>query len=123
MLEGAFEHRRDRIVRVVLLLLRRIDAAAVHADAHRTVIVAGDLGQIPHLVLPRLLALVVIQVARVVADLVDVRRDQLRQPVVLLQIDRQVRLGLLADFGQGLGVLLAVDGDPHDVGARLVQQR
>ena len=82
-----------------------------------------DVGQIPHLVLPRLLALVVIEMAGVVADLVDMRRDQLGQAVVLLQIDRQVRRRLPANLGQGLGVLLAIDGDPHDVGPGVVQQR
>jgi hypothetical protein len=62
--------------RVVLLALGRIDAAAVHADAHRAVVLAGDAGQVAHLVLPRLFALVVVEVAGVVADLVDVRRDR-----------------------------------------------
>ena len=61
--------------------------------------------------------------AGVVADLVDVRSDELGQAVVLLQIDRQVGLGLLADFGQGLGVLRAIDGDADDIGPGIVQQR
>ena len=42
---------------------------------------------------------VVIEVPGVVADLVDVRRDRLGQPVVLLQIDREIGLRLPADFG------------------------
>ena len=53
--------------------------------------------------------------ARVVAQLVDVRGDQLGQPIVLLQVDRQVGFGLAADFGERLGVLAAVDGDANDV--------
>ena len=41
--------------------------------------------------------------AGVVAELVDVRRDALGQPVVLLQIDDEVGLRLPADFGDGVG--------------------
>ena len=105
MFRRAVEHRRDRIVLRHTLPSVRIDAAAVHADADRAVVVAGDLDQIPHLLLPRLGSLVVIKMARVVADLVDVRRDDFGQPVVLLQIDRQVAFGLLANLGERLGVL------------------
>ena len=97
--------------------MRRIDRAAIHAHAHRTVVLAGHVGQEPDLVLPRLAALVMIQMARVVADLVDVRGDVAGQAIVLLQVDRQIGLGLAADFGQRRGVLAAVDGDPHHVGA------
>jgi hypothetical protein len=122
VLPGAFEHRRDRVVLVELLFLGRIDAAAIDADAEGTVVVPRDGGDVSHLVLPRAGRLVVIEVARVVADLIDVRGDQLGQAVVFLQIDRQVRLRLLANFGQGLGVLLAIDSNADDIGSGLVQQ-
>ena len=49
------------------------------------------------------------------------RRDPLGQAVVLLQIDRQIGRRLPANFGQRLGVLLAIDGDPHDVGPGVVE--
>ena len=51
---------------------------------------AGDVDQKPDLVLPRLFALVMIQMARVVAELVDVRGDGFGQAIVLLQVDRQI---------------------------------
>ena len=82
---------------------------------------AATLGEVADLLLPGLLALVVIQMPRVVADLVDVRRDEFRQAVVLLQVDRQIGRRLPANLGQRLGVLLAVDGNPHDVGPGRVQ--
>ena len=40
----------------------------------------------------------------------------MRQAIVLLQVDRQVGVRPLADFGQGLGIFVVVDRDPHDVG-------
>ena len=56
-----------------------------------------------------------IEVAGVVADLVDVRGDRSRQPVVLLEIDDQVRARLAPDLGQRGDVLGAVDGHPDEV--------
>ena len=41
--------------------------------------------------------------------------DLLHEPIVLLQVDRQIRLGLLADFGQCFGVFLAIYGDADDI--------
>ena len=67
--------------------------------------------------LPGLFALVVIEVAGVVAELVDVRRESLGEPVVLLQVDDEVGFGLPADFGDGVGFGGAIDGDADDVGA------
>ena len=60
--------------------------------------------------------------AGVIADLVDVRRQLARQAIILLQIDGQICLRLLANFSQRLGVLLAIDGNPDNVCRRLVQQ-
>ena len=68
-----------------------------------------------------LLALVVVQVARVVAELRDVRGDQRREPVVLLQVHDQRHAAALLDLGQRLGVGLAVDRDTHERRARLRQ--
>ena len=106
-----------RVFRIVLGLRGRIDAAAVDADADRAVVIAGDADQVPHFFLPRLFALVVIEVARVVAELVDVRGDTFGKAVVLLQIDDEVGLGLPADFGDGIGFGIVVDGDANHVGA------
>ena len=52
------------------------------------VIGGGRIGQKADLVLPRLLALVMIKMARVVANLVDVRGHVAGQAIVFLQIDR-----------------------------------
>jgi hypothetical protein len=116
MVEGAVEHRREAVRRIVLRLLGRIDAAAVDADADGAVVVASDGDQIADFLLPGLLALVVVEVARVVAELVDVRREPLGEPVVFLQINDQVCLGLLANLGDSVGFGTVVDGDADDVG-------
>ena len=116
MLQRAGQHRAERIVGRESPFRRRIDAAAIHAHADGAVVLGGHVGQIAHLVLPRLFALVVIEMARVVADLVDVRRDHFRQPIVFLQIDREIGRRLLAHGGQRFGVAAAIDGDAHDVG-------
>ena len=42
------------------------------------------------------------------------RGDVEGEPVVFLEIDREVGLRAGPDGGQGCGVLFAVDGDPHD---------
>ena len=54
----------------------------------------------------------VVEVARVVADLVDERRDVRDQPVALLQVDGQVRTGgarAVAHLGKGAHVGLGVE--------------
>ena len=61
--------------------------------------------------------LVVVQVAGVVANLVDVGCDLRAESVVLLQIDRKWGGGLLADSGERLDVFARVDGDADEVGA------
>src|SRR5207244_2386963 len=48
--------------------------------------------------------------------------DQLGQAVVLLQIDRKIGFRLLADFGQRLGVLFTIDGNPDYISARFIEQ-
>ena len=67
----AFEHWPEPIVGRELRPGRRIDRSAIDAHPHGDVMLDGQLDQEAHLVLPRALRLVVIQVARVVADLVD----------------------------------------------------
>jgi hypothetical protein len=59
----------------------------------------------------------VVEVARVVAHLVDVRRHLRHQPVVLLEIDDEVRRRALADFRESFGVLHVVAGDADEAGA------
>jgi len=59
--------------------------------------------------------------ARVVAQFVDMRGDDFSEAVIFLQINREIGLGLLPNFGQSGGVLVAVDCDANDVGAGSVQ--
>ncbi len=68
---------------------------------------AGDVRKKLHLVADRLVAFVVVEVAGVVADLVDARRDDLGEAVVLLKIDREVRGGLSPNVGERRRVLLS----------------
>ena len=60
-----------------------------------------------------------VQMARVVADLVHVGRHGGGQPVVLLEVHHQVRAGLAPDLGQGFHVLGAVHGHADEVAAGL----
>jgi hypothetical protein len=53
--------------------------------------------------------------SRVVADLVDVRSNDFREAVVLLQVDRQISSDLTANFHQSFSILAAVDRNPHHV--------
>ncbi len=83
---------------------------------------AGHVGQEADLVLPGAFRLVVIEMARVVANFIDQRGHVGRQPVVFLQIDREVRVGAAAaDFSQCLAIAPRVGGDPHHARPRLDQ--
>ena len=64
----------------------------------------------------------VVQVAGVVAEFVDMRSHDLRHPIVLLQIHRQVGFGLVANFGQSGSFFFVVDGDANDIGTGIVHQ-
>jgi len=97
------------------------DRAAVHPDADRDVGVLGDRHQPRDLVGHRLVALDVMQMAGVVANLVDMRGDGGGQSVVLLQIDHQRRRGLPPDFLHRGDFPFVVDGDPYDPGAGAAQ--
>ena len=121
VLQGAVDHGVDAIFLGIFLPLGRIDRAAVHAHADGTVVLAGHVDEELHLVLPRLGPLVMVQVARVVADLVDRRRDVGSQAIVLLEIAGEIGLGPLADLDQGLGVGLGIDRHANDVGPGLDQ--
>ena len=57
----------------------------------------------------------------VVANLVYKRCDDFRQPVILLQVNGQIRIGLSTDFSESCGILRAVDGHANDVCPRLEQ--
>ena len=59
-----------------------------------------------------------VQMAGIIADLIDIGSHQRRQTVILLQIHR--KYGLTEDF-QGLNILLAVDGNPNDIRPGLFQ--
>ena len=74
----------------------------------------GHVGDEPHLVLPGLRWLVVVEMAGVVSQFVDMRGHVDGEPVVFLQVDGEVGLRAGPDGGQGCGVGLAIDGDPHD---------
>ena len=70
------------------------------------------------LVADRLLLLVVVEVARVVADLVHVRRDERDQAVVLLEVHDEVRFGdALTHDGEGGDILRVVDSDAYETPA------
>ena len=104
VLEGARQHWPDRIVLGELLLLGGIDAAAVHAHSHGTVVLRGHVGDESYLVLPGLRRLVVVEMAGVVSQLVDMRGHVDGEPVVFLEVDGEVGLRTGPDGGQGCGV-------------------
>ena len=88
----------------LLLWLCRIDGAAIHADAQGTIVLHGHVDEKTNLVLPRSVPLVMAQMARIVANLVDPGGDLGRQSVVLLEIDGEIGRGAAADFGQGFAI-------------------
>jgi hypothetical protein len=127
VLEGALHHGRDAVElggigAAELLLQLGVDRAAVHPDPESEVVLRGHFGDEGDFVAGRLLFLVVVEVARVVTDLVDVRRDLRGEPIVLLEVDDKVRLGDASpDLRQRLDVLHAVDGDPDEAGPCFVE--
>ena len=78
MFGGRFDHRRDRIILRIAIELRRIDRSAIDSDAHRAAMFARDLHQVLHLFANRFVALDVMQVARVVPQLLHEWRDLFR---------------------------------------------
>ena len=121
MVRGRLDDRR-KLIAGVLVEERRRDRSAVDADSNRDIVVAGDVDEPLYLILDGLRLLDMVQMARVVANLIDMRRDLVRDLVVLLQIDRQHdALGLLADCFDRRDFLLAVDRDAHDSRARVRQ--
>ncbi len=121
MLPSTFQHRRDGIGRVVLFFLGRIDTAAIHTDADGTIILRRHIDDQLHFVLPRLFSLVMIQMPRVVAHFIDMRRYFGDKPIIFLQIDRQICRSLPPNFSQRFGIFAAVDGNAHHIGAGSLQ--
>ena len=119
---GGAGHDRRNVVARVALEHPRVDRAAVDAHPDRAVVVRGGLGDKGDLVGDALLLLVVVQVAGVVADLVHMRRDLDAEAVVLLQVDGERRAGLRPHLGQRRHILARVDGDPHQIRPRRLQQ-
>jgi hypothetical protein len=60
----------------------------------------------------------VIEVSRVVPELVDMGRHRRGQAIVLLEIDDEIGLCLLPDLGKGGHVFRRVDRDADQVAAR-----
>ena len=103
------------------LFHRWVNAAAIHPDPHCHVTCSGDSDQIRDFLLPRFVALMVIKVARVVTDLVDMRCDQLGEPIVFLQIDGEIGGRLPSNLRQGRRIGFAVHRNSHDVGPGLLK--
>ena len=123
MLHGRLDHGRDVVVFRVTIELFRVHRTGVHADAHGAPMLPRDIDQIADLFPNRLLPLQMVEVARVVPELLHERGDLLGETVVLLQVDHQVGLrpgG--ADLGKGDHVLRVVDGDADDVCSCLFQK-
>src|SRR5688500_2019415 len=116
MLQSAFHHWCDGIGRSIFLALRRIDAAAIDANSDCTVLFSRGIENEPYLVLPWLVTLVMIEVAGIVADFVDMRGHLRDEAVILLQIDGKISGSLLANLGERLGVLSAIDCNSDHVG-------
>ena len=108
-------------MRIELVLDRRIDRPAVDADSNRAVVGRCGLDNELDFILPSLGLLMVIKMPWVVPNLVDMRSDLRHEPIIFLQVDRKVRLGLLSDLGQGDRILVAVDRYTHDVGTGSLQ--
>ena len=79
MFQRTFKHGRDGIAGVVLLFFRWIDAAAVHPDTNGAIMFDSLIDDEADFVLPRFIALVMVQVSGVVANLVDVGGDMPRR--------------------------------------------
>ena len=117
MFARAGKHRFERGVGVSCVL-RRIDRSAIDADANRTVVSVGHIGQEANLVLPGLTSIAVEQMARVIAYLIHKRRDVGHQPVVFLQVDRKIGVrASAADFGQRPAIAGRIDGHAHNLRA------
>ena len=121
MLRGAGHNRRNVVARIPLEH-PRIDRAAVDPHPDRAVVIRGGLSDEGDLLGDALLLLVVVQVPRVVADLVHMRRNLHAEAVVLLQIDGKRRAGLRPHLGQRGHILARVHGHAHQVRPRRLQQ-
>ena len=116
MLERRRHHRADGVF-TKLVRPGGVERATVHTDAYGAVVLAGNVREIGHFLTRGLVALVVVEVAGIVTDLVHVGRHLLRESIALLQIHGKVRLGSPPDGLDGIGFFLTVDGNAHDTGA------
>jgi hypothetical protein len=110
--ERGLDQRFHLIAGVSFEKLRR-DRAAIDADADGTIGIARNASQPADFLSDGLVALDVMQMARVVANLVDVRADPCREAVVFLQVDRERCCGLAPDLAQRVNFLVVVDRDTH----------
>ena len=99
-----------------------VDGATVHTHTNRAAVFRGRLGEKRDLVAHGLLALVMPEVAGVVSDLVDVRRNHLSETIVLLKIDGERSVCACTHISKSLDVRARVNGDPYEVGAGALQQ-
>ena len=88
VLQGTCQHRTDRVVLGKFFFLGRIHAAAVDPHPQGAVVAGRYIHNKLHLVLPRLCGLMVVEVARVVAELVDEGCRIQSQPIIFLKVDR-----------------------------------
>ena len=79
------------------------------------------VGDSSYLVGPEFLSFVMIQVTGVVTELGDVRSNDLCQPVVLLQVDREIGVAFGGDINDGPRVGGAVDRDSDDISSSFIQ--
>ena len=119
MLQRAFQHGSDGIVGIVFFLFRRINAATVDADSDRAIVLRRLVNDKANFFLPGLTALVMVKVAGVVSNFIDVRRNQFGKLEILLQINRQIGRGLFANFCKSFCVLITVHSNTHDASASL----
>jgi hypothetical protein len=114
VVKGRRDHRVHAVLGVSVFHLR-IDAAAVDSDTDRTVVIPRNVGEESNLLEDGSLALVVVEVAGVVSQLVDVGRDRGRETVALLEVHDEIGRRLAPNLGQGRDVSQVVDRNADDV--------
>jgi hypothetical protein len=62
-----------------------------------------------------------VKVARIVTNLVDVRRHVANNAIVLLEIDHQIRGSPFANLGESFAILGIVNGYANEIGPGLAQ--
>ena len=105
---GTLDHRRDTLLCRKLIPDLRIHRAGIDPHAERTVVLHGNIDQKADFLLPAAVSFMVVEVSRVVSNLVNKRGDRFSQSIVLLQINREVGLGVCPDFSQSLCIFVTV---------------